>query len=338
MPNYSYAQLEGLWINAGGPSAVAPIAAAIAMAESGGNSDQVNRTDNYGTQTSWGLWQISDGTHNEPVQNILDPSVNAAQAVQKYNASGWAPWGTYVSGAWRQFFKTGVTPDTNVSVPGGTNSPPGQNINVTAANSGGSLNFTDALSEMGTLFHGAARGLNWFFWLWEPGQGWRLIMGITGVTTGIIAMKTYTSPAIRREGSSAFPLAILMTGISLLAFYMTVRAWPISDSGKASRPAPYAVAILTGENPPSGPPAQDNTPEIQAGLEAVSAVWLVNKAAGSIGNIAGAAGVIAGIWAGIKSALGKLGGAGGGGELPPIPDVSLTIPNPGQSGGGTQLV
>jgi Lysozyme like domain len=128
---YSYAQLEQLWINAGGPKAVAPIAAAIALAESSGNPQAINPTDNNGTQTSWGLWQISNGTHNQPVANILSPTVNAQQAVAKYQDAGnsFAPWGTYTSGAYRADLAPGTTPDPNVptatltgsTTPGGDN-------------------------------------------------------------------------------------------------------------------------------------------------------------------------------------------------------------------------
>jgi Lysozyme like domain len=124
--SYSYSQLEGLWINAGGPRAVAGVAAAIADAESHGNSQAVNRTDNNGTQTSWGLWQISNGTHGQPVPDILDPAVNAQQAVAKYNNAGhqFTPWGTYDSGAYQAFLGGSTTPDTNV--PGlGAPAPPG---------------------------------------------------------------------------------------------------------------------------------------------------------------------------------------------------------------------
>lgn len=124
MTVFNYAQLEQLWINANGPKAVAPIMAAIAMAESGGNSTSNNYTDNNGTQTSWGLWQISNGTHSWP--GPADPSVpanNAAYAVAKYNAdkargnNGFQPWGTYTSGLYKQYLKGSVPPDS--SVPGG---------------------------------------------------------------------------------------------------------------------------------------------------------------------------------------------------------------------------
>lgn len=118
MATYTYAQLEQLWINAGGSKATAPIAAAIAEAESGGNSQATNPADNNGTQTSWGLWQISNGTHNQPVPNILTPAVNAEQAVAKYQASGWAPWGTYSSGAYQAFLSNSTPPDPNVPAGG----------------------------------------------------------------------------------------------------------------------------------------------------------------------------------------------------------------------------
>lgn len=117
---YTYAELEGLWIKAGGSRGTAPVAAAIALAESGGCSGDENPTDNGGTQTSWGLWQISDGTHNQPVPNILDPAVNAQQAVAKYRASGWSPWGTYDSGAYKAFMNGGTTPNLNVPGTAGT--------------------------------------------------------------------------------------------------------------------------------------------------------------------------------------------------------------------------
>lgn len=120
MTTYTYAQLEQLWINAGGPPAQAPVAAAIAEAESRGNSAAINAADNNGTQTSWGLWQVSNGTHAQPVPNILDPAVNAQQAVAKYKGAGnaFTPWGTYTSGAYKAFASGSTTPDPNV--PAGT--------------------------------------------------------------------------------------------------------------------------------------------------------------------------------------------------------------------------
>jgi len=119
MADYSYGQLETLWINAGGSKPLAPLMAAIALAESGGNAAATNPNDNNGTQTSWGLWQISDGTHGQPAANILDPAVNAKQAVAKYQSQGLGAWGTYSSGAYRKFYKGSAPPS---SLPQGGNS------------------------------------------------------------------------------------------------------------------------------------------------------------------------------------------------------------------------
>src|SRR5216684_1349787 len=96
-----YAQLEGAWIGAGGPARLAPVMAAIALAESGGNAKAYNPTDNNGTQSSYGLWQISTGTHAPPAANWADPAENARLAVGKWKSQGLGAWGTYASGAWK---------------------------------------------------------------------------------------------------------------------------------------------------------------------------------------------------------------------------------------------
>lgn len=116
MTDYSYAQLETLWINAGGPKTLAPLAAAIAEAESGGNSDALNPNDNGGIQSSFGLWQISTGTHTPPSPNWANPAVNAQLAVAKWKGAGnsFSPWGTYDSGAYKAFLNNSTSPDPNV--------------------------------------------------------------------------------------------------------------------------------------------------------------------------------------------------------------------------------
>jgi len=108
MADYTYGQLETLWINAGGSKVLAPLMAAIALAESGGNPGALNTTDNNGTQTSVGLWQVSNGTHNYPA-SWTTPQGNAAEAVAKYKSQGLGAWGTYTSGAYQQYYQ-GSTP------------------------------------------------------------------------------------------------------------------------------------------------------------------------------------------------------------------------------------
>jgi Lysozyme like domain len=110
----TYAQLEGVWIKAGGSAKLAPLMAAIAEAESRGDPDAVNRTDNGGTQTSWGLWQISNGTHGEVSPRWADPVVNARLARAKLKGQGLSAWGTYDSGAYKRFLSGSTTPDPNI--------------------------------------------------------------------------------------------------------------------------------------------------------------------------------------------------------------------------------
>jgi hypothetical protein len=111
--NYTYAQLEGLWINAGGSAATAPIAAAIAMAESGGNPTVTSANPDGGTNVGpWQLDTLGVGS-GYSVAQLQDPAVNAAVAVNgSANGTNWSDWETYANGAYKAFLSNGTTPDT----------------------------------------------------------------------------------------------------------------------------------------------------------------------------------------------------------------------------------
>lgn len=179
MTTYTYSQLESLWIQAGGPSATAPIAAAIALAESSGNSDALNLTDNNGTQTSVGLWQVSNGTHQYP-SSWLTPQGNAAEAVAKYNAAGgWSPWGTYNSGAYRTFLQSGVSPATSLPAgnrgSNGTGTATGGSSSASTPAANVPTNIGGALSGATGLLRDVATMLDYVFGMFGRGQGWRLM-------------------------------------------------------------------------------------------------------------------------------------------------------------------
>ena len=79
---YSCSGLESLWEQAGGSAGEAVMAASIAMAESGGNSNAISPTNDYG------LWQIN-GSHG--AQATLNPLGNAEAAVSiSGHGSNWA--------------------------------------------------------------------------------------------------------------------------------------------------------------------------------------------------------------------------------------------------------
>lgn len=87
-------QVGAYWLEAGGPASQEAVAECVAYHESTDHPGENNYEDNYGTQTSWGLFQVSNGTHQEYVADIDSPLVNTRIAVAKYDASGWSPWTT----------------------------------------------------------------------------------------------------------------------------------------------------------------------------------------------------------------------------------------------------
>lgn len=85
---YTYSQLQDLWKSVGGSAVAAPFAAAVALAESGGNSGSINHNSN-GT-VDRGLWQINS-IHGG--LSTVDPKANARAAVQiSNNGTNWRPW------------------------------------------------------------------------------------------------------------------------------------------------------------------------------------------------------------------------------------------------------
>jgi hypothetical protein len=95
---YGKSELEALWIKEGGPKAEAKIAAAIALAESGGVPTAKNPE---GPEHAEGLWQIKG---QDVAGNPFNPEVSAANAVAKWRAAGgFTPWTTFTSGAYKQY-------------------------------------------------------------------------------------------------------------------------------------------------------------------------------------------------------------------------------------------
>jgi len=77
------------------------LAAAVAMAESGGNPLAIG--DNG---TSFGLWQIHTPVHPEYTAGaMLDPQSNALAAFAiSSHGTNWKPWTTFNNGAYKQFY------------------------------------------------------------------------------------------------------------------------------------------------------------------------------------------------------------------------------------------
>jgi hypothetical protein len=116
---YTIAQLQQLAQSVGFTGNAVSIAAAIAMAESGGNPNAYGDAQSGG---SIGLWQINLPSHPTwTAQQLYNPTTNA-QAAFSISAKGtnWAPWTTYNTGAYKKYYQPGLVTSqatSGVSVP-----------------------------------------------------------------------------------------------------------------------------------------------------------------------------------------------------------------------------
>lgn len=129
---YTYGQIETLWVQNGGSAAAAPIAAAIALAESGGNTSSLNNNASTGDY-SVGLWQVNyfgpllasrSTRYGPPSELQSNPDLQAKAAIDiSGNGRNWQPWTTYTSGAYKRYLQAntytiptegGLYPQTDV--------------------------------------------------------------------------------------------------------------------------------------------------------------------------------------------------------------------------------
>jgi hypothetical protein len=214
MTVYSYAQLEQLWINAGGSPAAAPVAAAIAEAESGGNSlaayPGTTVAPGQGSNSdATGLWQILGVPPGFTPAQLTDPVANAQMAVAKYKGAGnqFTPWVTYTNGAYLPYVSNSAAP-SSAGVPVSTSTP---NATTTAATSTpvpGCLLGPPSVSGLGITIGGGC----WF----SKSEARALIGGLCLTAAGLIAIPGFiilVAAGFRASGaasalqSAAQPLA-----------------------------------------------------------------------------------------------------------------------------------
>jgi hypothetical protein len=110
----TFDQIQALWVQNGGKPGWAPLAAAIAIAESGGNTASLNNTPATGDY-SVGLWQINyfgsllpgrTQSYGSPAALQSDPNAQAKAAIQlSGNGTNWGPWKT--DAAWNKWVANG---------------------------------------------------------------------------------------------------------------------------------------------------------------------------------------------------------------------------------------
>jgi hypothetical protein len=120
-------QIQNLWTQAGGSASMANMAAAIAMAESGGRPGASHR--NADGSIDRGLWQINSVHGALSTFNRLG---NAKAAVRiSGNGRNWNPWTVYKSGAYKRFLgKSGKSGSKSREAPRGAQTSGGSSLPV----------------------------------------------------------------------------------------------------------------------------------------------------------------------------------------------------------------
>jgi len=126
MATLTFGQLQTLWIKNGGSPAIAPLMAAIALAESGGRTNALN---DAAPDYSVGLWQINyygsllpgrTKAYGSPAALMADPNLQAKAAIAIERGQGLSAWSVYTSGAYKKYLAGGsATPLPNLGS-GGT--------------------------------------------------------------------------------------------------------------------------------------------------------------------------------------------------------------------------
>jgi hypothetical protein len=97
-------QIRALWTGNGGAAATAPIAAAIALAESSGRVTVTSGNPDGGTNV--GLWQLDTkgAGAGHTVAELSVAATNARVTIMKSaNGSNWGPWETWHTGAYKKY-------------------------------------------------------------------------------------------------------------------------------------------------------------------------------------------------------------------------------------------
>lgn len=173
MADYTYGQLEQLWLTtaAGTKYATntwAALMAAIAEAESGGNPSA------YNSSGASGLWQILGAVHAADQSQLFNPQTNASEALAKLESQGLGAWTTYTSGAYKTFLASGVNPASLPTTAGATS--------TADTSSGGLLGIPSAITGAFSDLDSALGGL-WAFLtaLLSPSTYVRVAAGLAGV-------------------------------------------------------------------------------------------------------------------------------------------------------------
>lgn len=182
--------------NAGLSDARAKVAAAVMMAESGGNASQVT---NDSDDLSYGLWQINMKGDMGPTrralyglsknEDLLDPATNAkVMSAISHQGANWSAWGAYTNQSYKKFLSSNVSL-VDLPIPGGAivngllgflpNAVPGVST---------SLDALDTVTKIGGAVTNTAK------WVSNPKNWLRVVYVIGGGILVYAAIETLILP------------------------------------------------------------------------------------------------------------------------------------------------
>ena len=276
-------EIEQAWISGGGPKALAPIMAAIAMAESSGNPSSIQQGVPYGSQ-GWGLWQITPGDSEPQVgsnQALLNPVTNARAAVAKYNSQGLQAWTTYTSGAYKRYMGgTSTTGSMQQSLAGGSGTPSTSTaanpqamstIEQLMANKMSSYEAAQPTAQMAALDAQTVGGYTGFAAFGLGAQSKEAVIGWNGVM-GLGSFTLLTKGTLRKILGVGFAVVggiVLAGGAALtLKVLQLEQAADIVSKVPGAKPVANSAKKVTGSSASTGSPSTATT-TTTAGAEAV---------------------------------------------------------------------
>lgn len=205
MATLSYAQLRAYAAAAG--AANPDVAAAVAMAESGGSTTAHNAVP---PDNSYGLWQINMYGSMGPARRkqfglssnaqLTDPATNArAMVVISSGGTNFSPWTTYSSGKYKKFLQGADTTTTNT---------PAVDAGFTATNANA---ITDIPGEMWDGIKNATEVVvDAANWIVNPSNWLRVAYVIGGVSVALVGLAILLEkPIMGVKGSAAKAAAMV---------------------------------------------------------------------------------------------------------------------------------
>lgn len=116
MTKLYYPQIALIALNAGFAVTDLELAVAICLAESGGETDVVTKSN---IEYSVGLWQINLYAHPEVTEtDMKNPQLNANYTYKlSKHGTDWSPWSAYTNGRYKQFLGVGSTRNPGAGTP-----------------------------------------------------------------------------------------------------------------------------------------------------------------------------------------------------------------------------